>query len=266
MATSTDMLQPVQERGWRSGFKNLLWKENNLRWGGRRWIIPAIVWLALLNGFVLLVALAAKLDPSMSGQDVASMAIGVFVSMGIFASSIGMIVGAQGAIIREKQLGTAAWVLSKPASRSAFVLSKWLAYSTSSLILSLMLPTAVFLAQSQIFWARIPALVPFLAAFSIMVLHLQFYLALTLMLGTLFQSRGIVTGMSLGFLLLGSLLTTVLPSWISMLTPWPLQELANVVSVGGPLPGGWQIPVIATALWIPVFMGIALWRFGHEEF
>ena len=266
MATSTDMLQPVQERGWQSGFKNLWWKENNLRWGGRRWILPAIVWLALLNGFVVLIALAAKLDPSMTGQDVALMAIGVFVGMGFFASSIGIVIGAQGAIIREKQLGTAAWVLSKPASRNAFVLSKWLAYSISSLILSLVLPAVVFLAQSQFFWGRIPVLVPFLAAFSIMVLHLQFYLALALMLGTLFQARGIVTGISLGFLLLGSLLTTVLPSWISMLTPWSLQELANMVSVGGPLPGGWQIPVIATALWIPIFMGIALWRFGREEF
>ena len=266
MATSTDFLQPIRKRGWRSGFKNLLWKENNLRWGGRRWILPAFVWLAIINGFILLIALAAKLDPSMSGQDIASMAVGVFVSIGIFASSIGMIVSAQGAIIREKQLGTAAWVLSKPASRNAFVLSKWLAYSTSSLILSLVLPAVVFLAQSEVFWGKIPALVPFLGAFSIMVLHLQFYLTLTLMLGTLFPARGIVAGISLGFLLSGSLLTMVLPSWISMLTPWSLQELANAVAVGGPLPGGWQIPVIITAIWIPIFIGIALWRFGREEF
>jgi ABC-2 type transport system permease protein len=266
MATQTDTLQAVHERGWQSGFKNLLWKESNLRWGRRRWIVPALVWLVINNGFILMIALAATLDPSMSGQDIALMAIGVFVSVGMYASSIGIIVGTQGAIIREKQLGTAAWVLSKPASRAAFIFSKWFAYSVSSLILSLVLPAVVFLIQSQISWGEIPSPVPFLGAWSIMVLHLQFYLALTLMLGTLFQTRGIVAGISMGFMFSGSFLTLVLPAWVHALFPWSLQELASAVAVSTPLPGGWQIPVLATALWILMFIGIALWRFGREEF
>jgi ABC-2 type transport system permease protein len=266
MATQIDTLQPVSESGWRSGFKNLLWKENNLRWGRRRWLLPALVWLAINNGFILMIALAATLDPSMSGQEIAPMATGVFISVGMYASSIGIIVGAQGAIIREKQLGTAAWVLSKPTSRAAFIVSKWFAYSVSSLILSLMLPAVVFLIQSQISWGTIPSPAPFLGAWSIMVLHLQFYLALTLMLGTLFQTRGIVAGISLGFMFSGSFLTLVLPAGVRALLPWSLQELASAVVVSSPLPGGWQIPVLATALWIPIFIGIALWRFGREEF
>ena len=40
------------------------------------------------------------------------------------ASVIAVVAKTQGAIIGEKQLGTAAWVLSKPASRRAFVLAK----------------------------------------------------------------------------------------------------------------------------------------------
>ena len=266
MATQTDSLQFIREQGWRSGFKNLLWKENSLKWGGRRWIIPTVIWLAIINGFILLIAFAGKMDPSMAGQDISSMAIGVFIGIGVFATSIGIIVNAQGAIIREKQLGTAAWILSKPASRSAFVFSKWVAYSIASLILSLMLPAIVFLVQSQLFWGKIPSFVPFLEAWGIMVLHLQFYLALTLMLGTVFNARGAVAGISLGFMFSGSFMSLVLPPWISMLFPWSLQDLANAIAISSPLPGNWIVPVLASALWVPIFIGIAIWRFGREEF
>lgn len=266
MSAQIDSLQPVRELGWRSGFGNLLHKENGMRWGGRRWVIPALVWMAIVNGFVTLIAFAGKMDPNMAGQDIAALAIDVFVQMGVFASSIGVVVGVQGAIIREKQLGTAAWILSKPASRNAFILSKWVAYSISAMVLSLVLPAIVFLFQSQVFWGKLPPLMPFLEAWLIMVLNLQFYLALTLMLGTLFNARGAVAGIGLGFLFSGSFLTLVLPGWISSLFPWALQNLASALAASKPLPGGWQIPVIATAIWIPIFIGIALWRFSREEF
>ncbi len=266
MSAQTDSLHTVRELGWRSGFENLFRKENSMRWGGRRWIIPALVWMAIINGFVALIAFAGKMDPGMEGQDITAMAIDVFVQIGVFASSIGVVVGVQGAVIREKQLGTAAWILSKPASRSAFILSKWLAYSISALVLSLVLPAVVFLLQSQIFWGKLPALMPFLEALLIMVLNLEFYLALTLMLGTLFNARGAVAGIGLGFMFLGSFLSQILPSWMSSLFPWLLQNLSSAVAASKPLPDGWQTPLIATALWIPIFIGIALWRFSREEF
>jgi ABC-2 type transport system permease protein len=266
MQAQTDSLQPVRELGWRSGFGNLFRKENSMRWGGRRWIIPALIWMAIINGIVMLIAFAEKADPGTAGQDIASEAIDVFIQLGIFASAIGVVIGVQGAIIREKQLGTAAWILSKPASRSSFILSKWLAYSISAVTLSLVLPAIVFLIQSQIFWGKLPSMAPFLEAWLIMVLNLQFYLALTIMLGTLFNARGAVAGISLGFLFSGSFLPLVLPSWLASLFPWSLQNLAGAIATGKPLAAGWQIPVIATALWMPVFIGIALRRFSREEF
>jgi ABC-2 type transport system permease protein len=266
MSAQTKTLQPVREIRWRSGFGNLLHKENGMRWGGRRWVVPALIWIAIMNGIVTLIAFADKADPSMAGQDIAAEAIDVFVQIGIFATAIGIVIGVQGAIIREKQLGTAAWILSKPASRSAFILSKWLAYSISAVILSLVLPAVVFFIQSQIFWGKLPAPIPFFEAWLIMVLNLQFYLALTLMLGTLFNARGAVAGIGLGFLFSGSFLPMVLPSWLASLFPWSLQNLAGAMAAGKSLPDGWQIPVIATAIWIPIFIGIALWRFGREEF
>jgi len=56
MAITISSLRPVAERGWVRGFGNLLRKENNLHWGGLRWVMPALVWLVILNGFMFLVA------------------------------------------------------------------------------------------------------------------------------------------------------------------------------------------------------------------
>src|SRR5215207_1601994 len=129
MTSLNNDLQPIAEQGWKSGFKNLLQNEYTLWWGGRRWIKSALTWSALINGFIFLIAFASTRDPSITSENVVPMAIGVFVNIGVFATSIGIVVGAQGTIIREKQLGTAAWILSKPVSRNSFILGKWLAYS-----------------------------------------------------------------------------------------------------------------------------------------
>ena len=93
MTVKIDSLHPVMERGWRSGFGNLLWKENNLRWGGRRWIVPTLIWLAIINGFILLISLASETDPSMAAEDVPLLAMELFIGLGMFASAIGVVVG-----------------------------------------------------------------------------------------------------------------------------------------------------------------------------
>ena len=266
MTTATSMLQPVVEPGWRRGFRNLFRNENDLRWGRRRWLAPALIWIAILNGFVLLVALANAQDGSMSPAAIASDCAQVFVSIGALATAIGVVVGAQGSIVREKQLGTAAWVLSKPVSRRAFILAKLLSHGMSFLSLSLILPTLVYYAQSLILWRQLPAALPFWSAWLLVALHLVFYVALTLMVGTLFNARGPVSGIGLGFLFAGLILPNVLPEWTMLIFPWPFSELARALVAGKSIPSVWPIPDMATMIWTILFVLLALWRFEREEF
>lgn len=266
MTTANSALHPVVERGWRRGFRNLLRNENDLRWSRRRWLAPALIWIAILNGFVLLVALANAQDSSMSPAAIASDCAQVFVSIGALATAIGVVVGVQGSIVRERQLGTAAWVLSKPVSRRAFILAKLLSHGFTFLSLSLILPTLVFYAQNILLWRQLPDALPFWSAWLLVVLHLLFYLALTLMLGTFYNARGPVSGIGLGFLFGGLILPNVLPEWTMLLFPWPFAELARNLVAGKALPAVWPIPVIATMLWTILFVLIALWRFEREEF
>jgi ABC-2 type transport system permease protein len=266
MTTANSALHPMMETGWRRGFRNLFRNENELRWGRRRWLAPTLIWIALLNGFVLLVAVANAQDGSMSPAAIASDCAQVFVSIGALATAIGVVVGTQGTIVREKQLGTAAWVLSKPVSRRAFILAKVLSHGFSSLSLSLMLPTLVYYAQSLLLWRQLPATLPFWSAWLLVTLHLLFYLALTLMLGTFYNARGPVSSIGLGFLFGGLLLPNVLPEWTMLFFPWPFAELARALVAGKMLPAFWPIPVMATMSWTILFLIVALCRFEREEF
>jgi hypothetical protein len=45
-----------------------------------------------------------------------------------------------------------------------------------------------------------------------------------------------------------------------------LKDIAVGLVPGGALPTIWPIPVVATIAWTALFVGVALWRFGREEF
>ena len=105
MTTANSGLSPVVERGWQRGFRNLFSNENNLRWGGQRWLSAALTWIAILNGFVLLVALANAQDGSMSPAAIALDCAQVFVSIGAIATAIGVVVGVQAAVGNLQRIG-----------------------------------------------------------------------------------------------------------------------------------------------------------------
>jgi ABC-2 type transport system permease protein len=258
-------LQGMRESGWRRGFTNLLRNENRMWWGTRKWLIHLLLWLVVLNGLILLVGLTDELE-SNNPVPLYTTLIQVFFGVGAFAATIGIVTTAQGAIVGEKQLGTAAWILSKPVSRSAFVLAKFIAYTLGFVSLAVLLPSAVFYGESLLLAGRTPDLAPFLTAVAIMAVHTLFYLALTLLLGTLFDTRGPVAGIAMGVLFAGFLPPNLIPQAALLALPWTLGQSAVALALGSALPAAWPIPVVATALWTVLFLALALWRFGREEF
>ena len=258
-------LQAVNESGWRRGFANLLGNENRMWWGTRKWLVHLLLWLIVLNGLILLIGLADAEDINNPFKLYETLTQVLF-QVGMFATAIGVVTTAQGAIVREKQLGTAAWVLSKPVSRSAFVLAKFVAYAISFVSLAILIPSAIFYGQSLLLAGHAPELGVFLAGLGIMVVHTLFYLALTLLLGTLFNTRGPISGIAMGLLFIGFLPPNLVPQALLLALPWTLKESAVGLVMGSALPAIWIIPVVATTLWIVVFLAVALWRFGREEF
>jgi ABC-2 type transport system permease protein len=255
-------LVPVREHARLGGFGNMLRKELGQWWGTRTWLVQTLIWVLILNGISTIVALTESIPPAELLQAV----VQTFLPMSVGVIGIGTVIAVQGAIVGEKQLGTAAWVMSKPASRSAFILAKVLAYAVGYGISAILIPCTIFFITMQMLIPVSLPLLPFLAGVAVVVLGQLFYLFLTLMLGTFFNSRGPIAGIGIAFIMTGLLLKSFIPFPVLIVTPWPLPEVAAGLALGTGLPPIWPVPVLATTFWVVVMTSLALWRFGREEF
>jgi ABC-2 type transport system permease protein len=285
----SDTLQTVNEQGWRCGLSNLLCKEHQTWWRTWRWWTHALIWFIIVNGMVALlmwiiptaIPTIALSDPQMPEEQQQTLerdmqhlldnkeALGLqgFYQMAGVATAIGVMVIAQGAIVGEKQSGTAAWVLSCPVSRSAFVLSKFIALGTGTLIVMIGLQGVFVYAQVSLARGSPLPLLSFLGSLGLLGLHLLFYLSLTLMLGTCFDGRAPVIGIPLATFftqsVLGSFVGSFVPT-LALLMPHSLASQALSLALGQP--SKLYITVVATLFLILTFVRAATWRFGRTEF
>lgn len=248
-------LRPIRTRGWRRGFVPLLRKELGQWWGTRQWVVQALVWLALVNGVIaLLMTVDPMEDPTQA-----------LLQVGMLVTAIGVIVTVQGAIVGERQRGTAAWVLSKPVSRSSFFLAKLVAYSIGFAALSLVLPWVVYNLESRLIAGTFPAALPLLGAVGLWGLHLLVYLALVLAMGTVFRARGPVAAIGIGVLLAGQFFGGMVPLDLRIGLPWVLPDIAVAVARGQDVPVSIPVAVGANLALAAALTGVALWRLAREE-
>jgi len=270
--SANSTFQAVNEQGWRRGFANLLRRENSTWWRTRRWWINSLIWLVVING-TLLAMLSTSVEETSAMQrtpeQVMAEARTVFTVMAGIFGTIGVIIAMQGTIIDEKKSGTAAWILSKPASRPAFILAKLVANVFALFVVILLAQGAVAYLQLTLYKGSTLPLIPFVAGMALLGLHMLFYLTLTLMLGTLFHDRGPVIGIPIG-VLFGAMFLMGIMGQAAYLTPWMIipagssQGLTIEAMLGQSLTT--TTPIWATLVWIAIFVGVALWRFEREEF
>jgi ABC-2 type transport system permease protein len=265
--TTFNTLKSITKPGLLAGFGSLFHKELRRWWGTWHWLMQILVWLLLINGmFVLIVWVVPPLvaaEAAQTGQPAEELPGGmeVFVVFHGMLGAIGSIVLAQSAIISERESGTAAWVLSKPVSRGAFILTKFLSDSLGVFITLVVVQVGVVYVLD---WTAtgVPGSVGrYIGASVLLTLNLLFYLAFALMLGTYFRSRGPILGVALAFLFLQYQLTqfglvTFAPGWLPI--------LALSIIQGGSLP--FIAPIISTIILIPLLIATAIWCFNREEF
>ena len=252
-------MEEVRERGWASGLGNLISRENG-RWvHTRQWLWNVLIWLGLVTGLVTMVIME-------SGGEVD---FGVMM-LGEFTASIvpaGIIIMLQNEVVKEKELGTAAWVLSSPVSREAFILAKILVNIPWVLGITVVLQWAAsWLVFAAFYQPRVPAPV-YIASMGINLLHAVFWITLTLMLGCFANGRGPVIGIAMILLFLqqflGGLLMRVHPS-LRLILPQALEEIPRAWLEGSQAETLTPVAVVST--WCVVFITAALWRIRREEF
>jgi ABC-2 type transport system permease protein len=264
-------LQRVELHGWRTGLANLLRKENRSWWRSRRWLVQSLLWAVVVNGFVafalFLVPLMAEITGAAEAREMDPLASGVqaLFQIGTMALAAGAIILAQDAIIGERQLGVTEWLLSKPLSRSAYVLSKLLAHGLGILVVLVGLQGAIAYGLLSLAGGEPFPLAPYLVGMIGQALHTLFYVALTLMMGVLTDSRGRLLGVSLGALLGGLLIASLLGRY-ALLTPWSLAGALPAAAMGLPLPLSIWLPLITTAALTLLCCAVALCKFKSLEF
>jgi ABC-2 type transport system permease protein len=256
-------LELVSQRGWRRGLNNLLDNEFGRWWRTRRWWVQALIWTAVIGAMMVTMVTQGGAD-----KETVTIIYSIFASM---FPAVAVIIIMQSALIGEKASGTAAWVLSKPVSRPAFILAKLVANSLTALAVMVVIPGLV--AYPLISMALGGLLNPllFLAGLGVIWLNLLWYLAFTLMLGALLNSRGAVIGIALALLFVQQYIFGLAP-FLKVALPWTLtvplnnstDALLPMLLQGKPVAAFLPQLIIILAE-IVVFVVLAVWRFRKEE-
>jgi ABC-2 type transport system permease protein len=261
---SNSLLHGLDERGWTCGLSNLLDNELALWWKTKRWWTQTLIWVAL-SGFFLAAFIFGSPDFNFNT------AVVMYGLFGGIPPVIGITIVMQDALVGEKKDGTAAWVLSKPVARPAFIFSKLAANGFGGLITMILFPGLV--AYGLLSFGMKAWLDPlhFLAALGVMFLNLLFFLTLTLMLGSMYNSRGPVIGIPLAIAFLQQFLIGMLPP-LRYLLPWTLiVPVGNVSEAIAPSlilgqPADSYVVILGVAIECVLFTLISLRRFEQEEF
>jgi len=271
MSTNTlDQFQVVKEKGWRRGLGNLLQGEYSAWFKSSRWWKHLILWSVIINVMMMIMVIASAQEAKKGNEGPPLLLMyGVFGGMFV---AIGVMIIMQQVLVREKRSGTAAWVLSKPVTRTAFVVSRLTVNSIAILLTAVIVPGVVIFITLGLFsdlgWLSIFG---FTAALVMISLNMFYWITLVLMMGTLSDSSSVVIAVPLTLFLAFAYGPGLIPQLIYisplMLVFSPAEQISSLaVSFinGGPV-FSW-LPLISTLVSCVIFITVAIWRFNRQEF
>jgi ABC-2 type transport system permease protein len=251
--------------GWSRGLGNMV-RNGLARWfKTKTWWIQCLIW----GGIAAIIFSALAFNRYQ--PPVVDLLIISFIFIGLFPA-VGVVIIMQDAIVGEKREGTASWVLSKPLTRPAFVLSKVIANCVGILVTMIIVPCCIAFAIISIMHKSTLLPLGIFEAMGVILISHFFFLSMTLMLGTFFNSRGPVIGIPLAILYLQQNILGLVPSMRYVL-PWSLvvplgstNPLTLSLIMGAPVQSDHLITLLVIALESILFLLIGLWRFNQEEF
>jgi ABC-type transport system involved in multi-copper enzyme maturation permease subunit len=264
-------LQRTKGQVWQRGFANLFGKENRAWWGTRRWLIQTVLWAIVINGMLAFImfgvpVLLQQTSPAEAETfDAVVQGVQALFQLGTVALALGAILIAQDQILGERQSGVTEWILSKPVSRDAYILSKLAADAIGVVVVLVGVQSAIAYGLITLANGTPLPLAPFLVGAGGLALHTLFYLSLTLMMGVLANGRSTLLGVPLGVLFGGMLAANFLGK-AALLTPWSLASVlpATVLQLPLPLPAALSLAV--TAALTAIAVAVTLWKFRQLEF
>jgi ABC-2 type transport system permease protein len=251
-----------------TGFGPLFGKELREQWRTRRLLVVGVVFLAFGIASPLLARYTQELVRALAGDQfqlripdpTQADAVAQFLKNIGQTGVLAAVLLAMGSVATEKERGIAALILSKPASRSAYLGAKLLAIAKTLGIGVLLAAIGAFVYTAILF--ETPAVGGWLAMAALVLLSLVVYAAITF-LGSALLGSPIAAG---AFGVAGLVLTAlvgVIPSLVRY-TPGALSTVASQVALGHDAP---DLPttVVANAL-IVALASVTSWLvFRRQE-
>ena len=251
-------LDKVTSRRQLNGLRNLAGMECN-RWiQTHRWLTNSLIYLFIFQFLILSNILTSPY------KYYTQIGINQIYQLVPFFVPIGVIVMLGNEVIKEKEFGTLAWVLTNPVNRSSFVLAKFLVNIPWALVIIVGIEWVSCWLVFPIYNQILPPFEVYVALMGINMLYALFYITFTLMLGFFLKSRGAVIGIPMIVLLAQFWLEgQLVKSGLIKLLP---QSLNNIM---GSMISGFQVdffPIAAVSVWCVIFVAGSMWRIKREQF
>jgi ABC-2 type transport system permease protein len=255
----------VTNTGRFGGMRNLLRADFGKWFRTNQWWTQALIWTAVICG------ISAGVMFSKTADSTVETGMMMYIIFSAMFPAIAVVIILQDTIVGERETGTAAWVLSKPVSRTSFVLSKLIPNVVGMFVTMVCIPSLV---AYILFWIEGgQPLDPgrFLVAMLLLALYSCYYLSMTLMLGTLFNHRAPVIGIPLAVAFGQQMLFGIAP-FMAKVLPWTIAlpvgdmqySIISAILLQAPLPD--LTPLYVTAACTVIFIAVAVWKFEQEEF
>ena len=245
---SKDDFDPVTESGWRMGFSAILRKELKTWFGSPAWWQQALLWITILGLF----GSVAIQEPEVG--------MAIYYFMATIFPGIPIIIISHEILLEEKRSGSAAWVLSKPVSRTSFIVAKFIHCAVSFTVSMVLIPGIVVYIIHYAFGAA-PEFSAFLLSLGPLILWHMFLTFLTLCSSVFFDQAGPTMAAPFAFLFIGISMGQT-PS-IGPYGPWGLFQVSISLVTDTTYP---IYPVIITIVILAILLFIAIWRFKDYEF
>jgi ABC-2 type transport system permease protein len=180
-------------------------------------------------------------------------------NLGQFGVLIAILV-TMGSVAGEKERGTAAFVLTKPVGRGAFLGAKSAAIG-SLLIAAVILAGVLCWIYTALLFEPLP-LGGYVAAMALVWLSLAAFAAITFAASVIAPSTLVAGGIGLGALMVAGVVSIV--PGVSSYLPTGLWGMANQLAVGV-VPADTLGAIVVNVAIVAVALGVAWWRFRSQE-
>jgi ABC-2 type transport system permease protein len=251
------------------GFGPLLSKELLEQWRTKRLLVVGVVFVGLGIGSPFLARYTAELIAALGGvgfeielpEPTVTDAVVQFLKNLGQAGILTAILLAMGSVATEKERGTAALLLSKPASRGAYLAAKLVAIGLTLGVGMLLAAGAGYVYTAILF--EPPSVGGWLGMCGLLLLSLLAYAALTFLGSVLTRSAVAAAAIGIGGMVLLAILAA-LPTLAPYLPAGISGAPAQAVALGtdpGPLAG----PLLANVGIVAALAGLSWVAFRHQE-